>query len=279
MKKLMKTWHIVPFTKMKNETLNVTLLNGERWDHASLLHEMQDDQFYYGHLGQHCLSSTACKMLLDSPKSYYYQKKYGSEEKQSFNIGRMTHMMALEPHKFDMYYEVVPVQSRATKKFKEHISDREKITQAEYNEAIRLSNAVLRNDQVVAMFKNCEFEVPQIGIVDDLPFRSKADIYDMSGSRLLDLKTTTNLKAFKVSADKYGYDLQCYLYCQLFDVPFDRFQFIAVDKQSLDLGIYNVSESFFMRGKAKLERAIATYKTFFIEMEDLDSYTIRETLE
>lgn len=258
---------------------SIKLLNGEVWNKESILHEMDDDRFYYGHLSQHCLSSTACKMLLDSPKSYHFQRKYGSPEKQSFNIGRLTHMMTLEPNRFDLYYETIPVQSRATKKFKEHECSREKITLAEFNEAERLSNATLRNDQVVAMFKDCEFEVPTIGEVEGLPFRAKADIYDEKSSRLIDYKTTTNLKAFKISAEKYGYDLQCYLYCTLFNVPYDRFQFVAIDKQSCDLGIYNVSESFYLRGKAKLERSIQTYKTFFIDQHDLDSYTIRETLE
>lgn len=257
----------------------ITLLNGEAWDMASLLHEMHDDDFYYGHLGQYALSSTSCKMLLDSPKSYYFKMRYGSGDSAALNIGRITHMMALEPHRFEEFYEVVPVKSRNTKMFKEHITHLTKITQTEYSEADRLASALLRNEQVLGLLQGCEFEVPQAGMIDGLPFRSKADIYKAKQGIVMDLKTTTNLKAFKVSADKYSYDMQCYLYCKLFNADWRKFKFIAIDKQSCDIGIYEVSETFVARGKKKLDRAIEIYKDFFIKGEDMDSYTIRDTLE
>jgi len=257
----------------------ITLLNGESWNKESLLYEMQDDQFYYGHLGQHALSSTSLKQLLDSPKSYYFQQTYGSAEKQAFNIGRLTHMLALEPNRFDDVYEVVPIKSRQTKAFKEHITDKEKITIVEFNEANRLTGGLLRNEQVLALMKGCETEVPEIKQIGGYAFRAKADMLNRSERRLLDLKTTANLKSMKVSADKYGYDLQCYLYCEMFDVPYQNFKFVAIDKQSLDIGIYDVAESFYERGRKKFNRAIETYKAFFVDMEDIDSYTIRDTLE
>ena len=36
----------------------ITLLNGEKWDEKELLSKMDDDSFYYGHLGKHALSTT-----------------------------------------------------------------------------------------------------------------------------------------------------------------------------------------------------------------------------
>jgi hypothetical protein len=257
----------------------IKMLNGEIWEQASLVNEMHDDEFYYGYLGVNALSSSACKMLMDSPKSYYYTQKYGQKDSNAFNVGRIVHMMALEPHKVEETYEVIPIKSRATKTFQEAISHLTKITITEFSEAERLANALLRNGQVSTLMRGCEFEVPMIGMHEGLPFRSKADMYNPLSNAILDLKTTTNLKAFKISAHKYSYDLQCYLYCTLFNSPWQEFKFIAIDKQSLDIGVYEVSESFYLRGKAKLQRAIEMYRIFFIEKEDLDSYTIRETLE
>lgn len=257
----------------------IELLNGEVWDKASLIDEMHNDLFYYDYLGVNALSSTSCKMILDSPKSYYFQMRYGSQDTDAKNIGRLVHMMALEPDRFDKVYEVVPVQSRATKTFKEHETDKNKITLSEYNECERISNALLRNEEVLQHLKGAEFEIPEIGMYNGLPFRAKADILVNDTSNLYDLKTTSDLKAFKISSYKYSYDLQCYLYCHLFNVKHTEFKFIAIDKSSLDIGIYTVSKAFYESGKAKLDYAVEMYKEFFIKKtSDLDSYTIHGEL-
>jgi hypothetical protein len=123
---------------------------------------------------------------------------------------------------------------------------------------------------------NCEFEVPAIGNVMDYPFRGKADI--LGSDRIVDLKTTTDIRAFRYSAQKYSYDMQCYLYCQLFNKTPDQFTFIALDKSSLDIGIYHCSQEFYFSGEQKVEAAIETYKTFFIEGVDINEYYLEDTL-
>ena len=42
----------------------ITLLNGEHWGKEEILTQMHDDTFYYGHLGQHALSSSSLKTIL-----------------------------------------------------------------------------------------------------------------------------------------------------------------------------------------------------------------------
>jgi hypothetical protein len=64
----------------------------------------------------------------------------------------------------------------------------------------------------------------------------------------------------------------------LFGVPIDKFYFIAVDKGSLDIGIYGISPEFVEEGERKTMEAVELYKQFFILGEDLDSYTIVGTL-
>jgi hypothetical protein len=146
----------------------------------------------------------------------------------------------------------------------------------EKKDAERLADAFLRNEHALQLITNCEFEVPAIGMVQGYPFRGKADVLDKY--RVVDLKTTSDLKAFPYSARKYGYDVQVYLYSELFNKPYEEFRFVAIDKGSLDIGIYDVSEEFYNSGKEKVTKALETFETFFINGADLDSYCIKGTL-
>lgn len=250
----------------------IKLLDGSLWDKQTLLDKMQDDSFYYGHLGKTALSSTSCKLLLTSPKTYHYVTKYGQEDSDAFSVGRLVHLMALEPHRVEEYH-VIEVQSKNAKAWQEAKGDgRMKVTRKEFDEAQRIADALLRNENAITLTGDCQYEVPAIGMIGGLPFRAKADIYDTNF--LCDLKTTQDLRAFKYSADKYGYEMQAFIYTRLFGVPIDRFYFLAIDKGSLDIGIYEISEEFIARGEEKVMEAIERYKTYFIEGEDIDSYTI-----
>jgi hypothetical protein len=64
----------------------------------------------------------------------------------------------------------------------------------------------------------------------------------------------------------------------LFKVSFDKFYFLVIDKGSLDVGIVECSEEFYLSGKQKTYEAIATYRQFFIDGADIDSYTLRTKL-
>jgi hypothetical protein len=253
----------------------IELLDGSTWDMDTILEKMHDDDFYYGVLGKNALSSSACKLLLTSPKTYHYVTKYGSEDSDAFAVGRLVHLMTLEPHKV-ADYEVIEVQSKNAKAWQDAKGKRNLCTRKEYNEAQRISDALLRNENVLGLITGCEFEVPKIGMIGGLPFRAKADIY--ADGFLADIKSTQDLRAFPFSAQKYGYNVQAFIYTRLFGVPIDKFFFIAIDKGSLDIGIYGVSPEFVAEGERKTMEAIEMYKQFFILGEDLDSYTIVGTL-
>jgi hypothetical protein len=192
------------------------------------LTKMQDDSFYYGNLSKNALSSTACKMLLTSPKTYHYVTKYGSEDSDAFAVGRLVHLMALEPHKVEEY-EVIEVQSKNAKAWQEAKGKRNICTRKEYNEAQRIADALLRNENVLGLITGCEFEVPKIGMIGGLPFRAKADIY--ADGFLADLKSTQPTYVHSlIQLSRYGYDVQAFIYTRLFGVPIDKFFFIAIDK-------------------------------------------------
>ena len=246
------------------------------WDKQELIDNMYDDTFYYGYLGKQALTSSSLKMVLSSPKTYKYVTKYGQSETQPLRDGKLFHTMILEPHKIDEL-TIVDVATKAGKAYKEAKAEGlEVYTTNEIKAAERLADAILRNDEAVHYMSKAQFEIPEIAMIDGIPFRAKADI--LKNNQIVDLKTTTGLNEFRYSADKYSYDLQAYLYREMFNV--DEFIFVCIDKGSLDIGIFECSDEFYEKGKRKLEQGIANYKYFFGEDSDVDlnQYVLRGVL-
>jgi len=250
----------------------IKLLDNKYYDKAELLKRMLDDEFYYGELNRLALSSSSLKTLLSSPKTYKFSLEYGSAESQALRDGWLFHTAILEPNVFEAQ-TFIDVQSKNTKAFREAKAENPRVfTAKEKSDAERLADAFLRNEHAKELIRNSEFEVPVIGEVMDMPFRGKADV--LGKDKIVDLKTTTDIKGFSYSANKYGYDVQCYLYCNLFGKTHKDFYFLVLDKGSLDIGIFNCSEEFYFRGEEKVEKALDLYNKFFIEGADLDNYCL-----
>jgi hypothetical protein len=253
----------------------ITTFDNKQWTKEEILANMFDDSFYYGYLGQNALSSSSIKTLISSPKTYYFTKKYGSGETQALRDGKLFHTMILEPEKLDdiIFVDAATKASKEYKLAKE--TGKEVYTKTEKKAAERLCDALLRNEAVKEYLTNAEFEVPEIAMIDGIPIRAKADI--LKGNTIIDLKTTTGIKDFRYSADKYSYDLQAWLYREMFGV--DNFVFVVIDKGSLDIAIFECSDEFYEKGKQKFEQGVSNYKYFFqTEGVDLDQYVLRGVL-
>jgi hypothetical protein len=253
----------------------ITTFDNKQWNKEELLANMYDDSFYYGYLGQNALSSSSIKTLINSPKTYYFTTKYGSGETQALRDGKLFHTMILEPEKLnDMIF--VDAATKASKEYKlAKETGKEVYTKSEKKAAERLCDALLRNEAVKEYLTTAEFEVPEIAMIDGIPIRAKADI--LKGNTIIDLKTTTGIKDFRYSADKYSYDLQAWLYREMFGV--ENFVFVVIDKGSLDIAIFECSEEFYAKGKEKFEQGVSNYKYFFqTQGVDLDQYVLRGVL-
>ena len=255
----------------------ITLLDQKEYKRNDLVTKMYDDDFYYGELSKIALSSSAIKLLYDSPKKYHYVSQYGSSSSQGLRDGWLLHCLLLEPEKFDQQI-FVDVQSKNTKKYKEAVEEFGTVyTIKEKQDAERLADAVLKNEQALKLLTNCQYEVPTIGNVMGMPFRGKADILSKNG--ICDIKTTSDIKAFPYSAKKYGYDIQVYLYCKLFNVQYFDFKFLVIDKGSLDIGIWDCSEEFYLSGEQKVKKGIDIYIEYFLKQEvEVNDYIITGTL-
>ena len=254
----------------------ITLLNGEHWGKEELIAQMYDDEFYYGHLGKHALSSSSLKMILKSPKTYRNVTKYGDPNSNSpaLSAGKLAHWMLLEPHKIDTLH-FVDASTKNTNKYKDAKKKYGKVfLTSEKKSAERLTDAVLRNEGALRLLTNSEFEIPEIDMLEGLPFRGKADI--IQGDTIIDYKTTAELSSFKWSADKYGYDLQAYMYLRLFNKK--KFTFLVIDKASTDIGIFETTDDFIAKGEQKFIQAVDNYKYFFQDGNDLDQYVMRGIL-
>jgi hypothetical protein len=265
--------------------MKVKLLDDKMYDKRLLLDNMYEDSFYYGELSKLAMSSSSIKMLLSSPKKYYYVTKYGENlDTQGIRDGRLLHTLVLEPDKFEQFH-FVDVKSKNTKAYKEaKLQHGTVYTRQEKEQAEKLADMLLRNNQATQLLQNSKFEVPAIDYVDGLPFRGKADI--LSDNLICDLKTTNDLAGFKYAAVKYGYDVQMYLYCQLFEKHYYDFKFLVIDKGSCDVGIFDCSEQFYLQGKEKVKYAIDQYNSYFAGKdwdtteiaEELDNYVIKDIL-
>lgn len=257
----------------------IKTFDNKTWDKQELLDNMYNDDFYYGYLGKQALSSSSIKMVLKSPKTYKYVTQYGQEETQPLRDGKLFHTMILEPHKVDDFI-FCDTTTKTTNKWKDAVllgkeTNRLVFTNKERKDAERLTDAILRNNEVTSYFKGADFEIPEVAMIKGLPFRAKADI--LRGEQIIDLKTTSGINEFRYSADKYGYDLQAYLYKEMFGVK--DFVFIAIDKASLDVAVFECSDEFYQRGKEKLHQGIDNYKYFFGSDEvDLNQYVLRGIL-
>ncbi len=269
------------YHKTQERMEKIQLLNGDVYNKPELLEKMYDDNFYYGELGKYALSSSAIKNLIDSPKAYARSLNFKSDS-GAFKMGRLIHLAALEPEKLDTLCHVVEVQSAVTKAYKEKVreigSSQFVFTRKDYDKAMYTADALLQNDIWQELTRGAEFEQPGFDILHGYLFRAKADV--LGQGYIADLKTTSDLKNFKWSAKKYGYDVQLYIYCNIFKVDWKDFKFFAIDKSTGDLGIYDVTENFYQSGKDKLEYALKIYEKYFVRVEeDLNAYVIRDVID
>jgi len=256
---------------------NISLLDGSIESQAVLEKNAINDEFYYGKLNTQVLSSSSIKLLVDSPKKYYYVNKYGGSESQGMRDGRLLHTLVLEPEKFEEF-NWVDVASKNSKAYKEAKLEFGTVyTSKEKSDAKRLADALTRSDIALEYLNGSKFEIPKVDIIQGMPFRGKADILRNSGG-ICDIKTTTDIHSFKYSANKYGYDIQCYIYCELFGITHDQFTFLVLDKSSLDIGVFECSHEFYLRGKQKTELGMSRYTDWFIEDNKLDNYYIKDIL-
>lgn len=256
----------------------IKLFDGSEWDKADILEKMMDDSFYYGYLGENALSSSSAKYLYKSPNSYFNKTKKINPDAPQLRVGRLIHTVVLEEDKLNDKYEFVDIGGRKTKTFEAAEAEakskgKEIMLTSELHMANELCNAIRFNSYANELFTDGVAETPAIGELFGIPFRGKADY--LKDGHIIDLKTTSKLDEWEKEAKyTWHYDMQGYIYCELFGVT--KFTFVVIEKGTGDIGIFELSDKTRELGGNKVMQCVNTFQEYSIENRTkLNDYTIR----
>lgn len=240
---------------------------------SEIIEKLRNDENYYGSFGKQYLSNSDIRTLLDDPL------RFGQPTPGSPNlvIGSYFHTAILEPDKLERF-KIIDASTRGTKKYKDLSEGEMCMLQHEVDNIQLMREKLLANDVCRGLIQegNIEYEVPAIGELANNMWKGKADIVNHDEKLIIDLKTTSNINAFRSSARKWNYDSQAYIYSKLFGY---EMIFIAIDKISHVIGVYDCSPDFYERGEAKVAKASEVYDLFYNTEEfDPSQYFINNTL-
>jgi hypothetical protein len=199
------------------------------------------------------------------------------EMRPAFLVGGYFHTAILEPDKLKKY-KVVEATTRNTKAYKEISGGELCLLQHEVDQLEIMIDTMLSNDVCKNLIRsnNAEYELPGVGEICDRFWKGKADIVNHDEKLIIDLKTTADINKFRWSASKYNYDSQAYIYQTLFGYDM---VFIAIDKKTNQIGIFDCSPQFLEKGKDKVEQAVEAYNLFYKNKDfDPQQFFINETL-
>ena len=242
-----------------------------------IIEKLRDDEHYYGEFGQRYLSNSNIKTLLKNPLDLHKPTK----SNPNFLIGGYFHTAILEPDKIKNF-KIVESSSRNTKMYKEISGGELCLLQHEVDMIEALVEKVMDNDVCRGLiFSNdrrqqVQYEEPAIAEIGGQMWKGKADIVNHEEKLIIDLKTTSDLDKFRWNAKKYNYDSQAYIYRELFGY---EMIFLAIDKKTGQIGLFDCSTGFYASGKEKLDKACEMYELFH-QTEDFkpQQYFINETL-
>ena len=245
-----------------------------------IIDKLRIDEHYYGEFGQQYLSNSNIKTLLKNPLDLHKPTK----SNPNFLVGGYFHTAILEPDKIKSF-KIIESSSRNTKVYKEMSGGELCLLQHEVDMIEALVSKMMNNNvcrdlispsTIVGLSDNVDYEEPAIAEINGQMWKGKADILNHEENLIIDLKTTSDLDKFRWNAKKYNYDSQAYIYRKLFGY---EMVFIAIDKNTGKIGLFDCSPDFYKSGKDKLEKACEMYELFH-ESEDFEpqQYFINETL-
>lgn len=237
-----------------------------------IIEKLRDDNHYYGDFGKQYLSNSDISVLLSNPLDF----KKPSKPSPAFLVGGYFHTCILEPDKLKKY-KIINASTRNTKVYKEMSGGELCLLQHEVDQIEVMRDKMLNNEVINKLITgNVEYEVPGIIEIENNMWKGKADIINHDEKLIIDLKTTNDIQSFRYSAKRYNYDSQAYIYNKLFGYDF---LFIVVDKNTHQLGLFDVSDKFYQTGLDKVQKAMDVYDLFFkTENFKPENYFINQTL-
>ena len=224
-----------------------------------IIERLRIDEDYYGKFGQQFLSNSNISTLLKNPMALRDQ----TPDNPNFKIGGYFHTAILEPEKLKSF-KIIEATTRNTKQYKEISGGEVCLLQKEVDMIEVMVEKMMANDicrdLIQPVLGNVQYEEPGTVRLYDNIWKGKADIINHDEKLVIDLKTTGDIDKFRWSASKFNYDSQAYIYRHLFG--YDML-FIAIDKNTHQIGLFDCSPKFYKSGKEKVEKASEVYDLFY----------------
>jgi hypothetical protein len=224
-----------------------------------IIDRLRIDKDYYGEFGQQFLSNSNIGTLLKNPLALRDQ----TPDNPNFKIGGYFHTAILEPEKLKSF-KIIDATTRNTKQYKEISGGEVCLLQKEVDMIEKMVEKMMANDicrdLIQPVLGNVQYEEPGTVRLYDNIWKGKADIINHDEKLVIDLKTTGDIDKFRWSASKFNYDSQAYIYRHLFG--YDML-FIAIDKNTHQIGLFDCSPKFYKSGKEKVEKASEVYDLFY----------------
>ena len=224
-----------------------------------IIERLRSDEDYYGDYGNKFLSNSHIGKLLKNPMSLYDK----TPDNPNFKVGGYFHTAILEPDKLKSF-KIIDATTRNTKKYKEISGGEVCLLQHEVDMIEVMVGKMMANDicrdLIQPVLGNVQYEEPGLVRLYDNMWKGKADIINHDEKLVIDLKTTGDIDKFRWSASKFNYDSQAYIYRHLFG--YDML-FIAIDKNTHQIGLFDCSPNFYKSGKEKVQKASELYDLFY----------------
>ena len=224
-----------------------------------IIERLRNDEDYYGDYGNKFLSNSHIGKLLKNPMSLFDR----TPDNPNFKVGGYFHTAILEPDKLKSF-KIIDATTRNTKKYKEISGGEVCLLQHEVDMIEVMVDKMMANDicrdLIQPVLGNVQYEEPGIVRLYDNMWKGKADIINHDEKLVIDLKTTGDIEKFRWSASKFNYDSQAYIYRHLFG--YDML-FIAIDKNTHQIGLFDCSPNFYKSGKEKVQKASELYDLFY----------------
>ena len=235
-----------------------------------IIEKLKQDEHYYGDYGKQFLSNSDISILLKNPRLLREDKLKTS----AMVIGGYFHTTILEPDKLEQF-KIIKSTTRNTKQYKEMSGGEICLLQHEVDKIELMREAVMDN-KICRELISGDFEVPGYTEIFGNNWKGKADVINHDEQLIIDLKTTSDIDKFRWSASKFNYDSQAYIYRLLFDY---EMLFMVIDKETLQIGLFDCSGDFYKSGMDKVRKATDAYDLFY-KTDDFDSkqYLITKTL-
>lgn len=234
-------------------------------------------------VGKGYLSYSSCKEALKDIKLWeMYMQGRLRKDSDALRFGSVYDKMLFEPQQFNDEFvvfnddkivaEVGGKSPRATKKYKDWLAERTiqatqdgkvVVNEADYKKALEMIDR-LDKTEVRDRFLSGDYQVEFNSFIecldeDDIPVRGFLDC--KGDGYISDSKTTQRMSGFKYDVFKFGYDIQAYIYCRVFDV--DEYYWVVQEKTfPYAVGVYKATPQTLQSGERKFNTAVEKIKSY-----------------